>query len=81
MRLKACWTVQAGIIPCEPLPQFTKRWEYTSQEHQDDQHPGVKADPAYHTEFARMRAEAIDYYVQVSLPHLNNWAQITFVWY
>jgi len=37
-------------------------------------------DPAYHSRLAKTRAEALDYYLQVSLPQLNNWAVIEFVW-
>lgn len=78
MRLKASWTVQAGIIPQEPIEKFTRRWEYTSEHNERDTQI---ADPAVHAEFSKLRAEAMDYYLQVSQPNLNNWATITFLWY
>lgn len=71
--------MRAGIIPLEPKVEYTKRWEYTSQQHQQDQ--AHRSDMTYQATFSKLRAEAIDYYVQVSLPHMNNWAELFFVWY
>jgi hypothetical protein len=81
MRLKASWTVNAGVLPGIGLSTFHKRWEFTSQDDEQDQQNNSLGDPAYHSLFAKMRAEAMDYYLQVSLPHLNNWATLEFVWY
>ena len=77
MRLKASWTVRAGLVPYEPLPQFTKQWEYTGEQYERDQ--AIK-EPNVHAEFSRLRALAMDYSLQVSEPRLNNWAAIDFVW-
>lgn len=77
--LKASWEVRAGIIPGQPIPEFTKRWHYTSKQHHEDE--TINNKPTDHAVFSKMRAEALDYYLQVSMPNLNNWAELTFVWY
>ena len=78
LALSATWEVRAGVIPGEPLPQFTRRFEYTSHDRDADE---KGSSPAFHAKFSQLRAQAMDYYLQVSLPHLNNWATITFIWY
>jgi hypothetical protein len=78
LALKASWTVQAGLIPGKPIDAFSKRWEYTSEDHAKDDF--LRA-PSDHALFSKLRAEAMDYYLQVSQPSLNNWATITFIWY
>jgi hypothetical protein len=77
--LKASWEVVAGVIPGRPMPQFSREWCYTSQQKEEDERQGI--DPAYHSIFAKMRADVLDYYMQISNPNLNNWAEITFLWY
>lgn len=77
LALKACWTVQAGIVPKEPMAKYTKSWQYTSDLHDRD---AQISDPAIQAEFSKMRAQAMDYFLQVSQPNLTNWATITFLW-
>jgi len=79
--LKAQWIVRAGVIPGQPLAEFTRVWDYTSEDNDaDDKANPDGRNPAYHSRLAKMRAEALDYYLQVSLPRLNNWAAIEFLW-
>lgn len=82
MGLKGQWVVRAGVIPGEEIAQFTRVWLYTSQDDEEDRlaNPDGK-DLAYHSRLAKMRAEALDYYLQVSLPQLNNWATLEFTWF
>lgn len=77
--LKASWEVHAGVIPGQPIKEFSKRWEYTSKDHEQDTNVGQGI--GYHAIFSKMRAEVIDYYLQVSQPRLNNWSNLTFLWY
>ena len=77
LALKASWTVRAGVIPGEPSPEFTKSWKYTSEDKAKDD--AIKR-PQEHAIFSKMRAEALDYYLQVSMPQLHNWAEIVFLW-
>jgi len=78
-RLKASWEVRAGIIPGQPLPVWTKRFFYTSAQREEDE--TKLNEPHHHAHFSRIRAEAMDYYLQASMPNLVNWAEITFIWY
>jgi hypothetical protein len=77
--LKASWEVRAGLIPGQPRPEFTRRFHYTSEDRAEDEKHG--SEMSYHADFAKMRAVALDYFMQVSMPALNNWAEITFLWY
>jgi hypothetical protein len=79
--LKAVWTVRAGVISGEEMEKYTKRWHYTSEERAKDDAGANPYDLAYHSTFAKLRAEAVDYYIQVSLPNALNWAELTFIWY
>ena len=77
--LKASWEIVAGVVPGTPVQDWTKRWHYTSAQREEDEKHG--SEPNYHSTFAKMRAEALDYYSQISMPHYSNWAQLTFIWY
>jgi len=77
--LKASWEVVAGVVPGSAVPDWTKQWHYTSAEREEDEKHGTE--PNHHSTFARMRAEALDYFAQVSMPHYSNWAELRFIWY
>lgn len=79
--LKGAWEVYAGIIPGQPMPEFTRRYVYTSKDNEFDQQSNTEHSPAYHSVLCKIRAEAIDYYLQVSNPQILNRATITFIWY
>lgn len=70
------WTVKAGIIPGEERLEYTKVWEYTAIEYDKD-----RDDEPYDHVFNRKRAEAMDYYLQVSQPTVTSWAELKFMWY
>jgi hypothetical protein len=78
-RLKAAWEVRAGLVPGTPMPEYTKRFVYTSEDvEKDGQHA---KDPAYQTSFNQLQFAAMSYHLQMSNPSLNNWADLTFIWY
>lgn len=80
--LKGAWEVKAGLVPMQPMEHFTKRFLFTSEDDEFDRKANPNgANVAYHSKLAKLRAEAMDYFLQVSLPQLNNWATITFIWY
>ena len=84
MRLKAAWTVTAGIVPGEALPALTKRFEYTSVDYEADalMREGSSMERlAFHANFSKLRAEAMYYWLQMSNPLEMNWAILTFIWY
>lgn len=77
--LKAAWEVRAGLIPGQPLPEWTKRFVYTSaQVEEDGQHA---KDVTYQTIFNKRQFEAMSYHLQMSNPQISNWAELTFIWY
>lgn len=78
--LKAVWEVKAGLTPGQELALYTKQWLYTTEDDAADRAANPNGDPAYHSILAKKRAEALDYYLQVSLPQLNNWARLDFIW-
>jgi len=85
---KGAWEVRAGIIPGQAMPELTRRWVYTSADREKDEtesqlaaERSATAGLAYHAIFAKMRAEAVDYHLQMSNPRVMNWAELTFIWY
>ncbi|HEV8189488.1 MAG TPA: hypothetical protein VGP83_17165 [Pyrinomonadaceae bacterium] len=77
--LKAAWEVRAGVIPGQAMPEYTKRFIYTSKDVETDgEH---SKDVAYQTLFNARQFEAMSYHLQMSNPNLNNWAELTFIWY
>jgi hypothetical protein len=81
VRVKASWSIEAGIIPGEAMKEFSRNYCYTSAMDEEDRKNNPVGDPAYHSLLCKMRAEAMDYYLQVSNPQILNWARITFLWY
>lgn len=53
-------------------------FKYTDEDKQADD---KLKHPYDHAGFSRMRAVAMDYFLQVSMPNLNNWAKLEFVWF
>jgi hypothetical protein len=78
-RLKAAWEVRAGLIPGQPMPEYTKCFVYTSANYEED---GRHAEEfAYQPIFMKRLAEASSYHEQMSNPKVLNWAELTFLWY
>lgn len=78
-QLKAAWEVRAGLIPGQPMNEYSKRFFYTSDEYEEDGKHA--ADLEYHPIFMRKMAEAASYHMQMSNPRMLNWAELTFIWY
>lgn len=77
VRLKAAWEVQVGVIVGKP--EHSARWYYTSADAEED--AKHKDDQYYQTLFMRRMAEVQMYASQCQNPQINNWVQMTFVWY
>lgn len=78
-RLKAAWEVRAGLIPGQAMPEYTKRFLYTSEDYEEDGRHAKEF--AYHPIFMKRMAEASSYHHQISNPQTLNWAELTFLWY
>jgi hypothetical protein len=77
--LKAAWEVRAGLVPGTAMPEYTKRFIYTSEDYDvDAQHA---KDMAYQPIFMQQIAKASSYHQQMSNPGMLNWAELTFIWY
>jgi hypothetical protein len=73
---KAIIVVMAGVIPEAPLREYTKRWDYTSEEYeQDRQTPQDQP-----TIFSKRLQEAHDYAMGLSNPTYVNWVRVDWIW-
>jgi hypothetical protein len=77
--LKAAWEIRAGVIPGQAMPEYTKRFVYTSQDDATDREHFK--DPAYQTIYNLRQMEAYSYHWQMSNRNLNNWTELVFIWY
>lgn len=74
--LKALIDVFAGVIPGEPLPEYTKQWRYTSADYEADQ----KTPADQPTIFSKYLDESHDYAKGLSNPAYVNWVRVTWNW-
>ena len=73
---KALFEVRAGIIPGESMPEYTKRWGYTTGEYQQDR--DTPADQP--TIFSQRLKEVHEYAQGMSNPAYVNWVRVDFIW-
>ena len=73
---KALFEVHAGIIPGIPMPEYTKRWCYTSDDYGKDK-TVPKDEP---TIFSQRLQEAHDYAMGLSNPGYVNWVRVDWTW-
>lgn len=75
MALVAQWTVFAEIIPGNPMPEYTRIWEYTSEDLQKDEamEKGV-------TLFEMRKLEATAYAMALQDPSQVNIVRFQFMW-
>jgi hypothetical protein len=74
--MKAMIEVVAGVIPGTPMPEYSKRWSYTSGEHEQD----TKTPPDKPTIFSQRLQEAHDYAMGLSNPAYVNWVRVEWIW-
>lgn len=72
--LKAYFQVTAGILLGQPDEQFTRRYDYTSDDYATDQNNGA---PEI---FNKIKYEASDYALDITNPGIVNWVKTEFVW-
>lgn len=73
---KAFFEVTAGIIPGTPMPEFTKRWGYTSADYEEDR----SVEEGQTSIFAARLREAHDYAIELSHPARLNWVRVDWIW-
>jgi hypothetical protein len=74
--MKAMIEVVAGVIPGTAMPEYSKRWGYTSGEHEQDK----KVPPDQPTIFSQRLQEAHDYAMGLSNPAYVNWVRVEWIW-
>lgn len=67
-RLRAAWEVTAGMIPRDPMPEYSKRFILTSEDERDDD------------TYVAKRKEAMDYATELMNPNILNWVNIEWIW-
>jgi hypothetical protein len=76
---KGAWKVQAGVVPGSRIAEYDRVWFYTVEDYdRDGEHAN---DPKYLTKYNELQWEAMRYYLQISDPRVNNWADLQFIWY
>jgi hypothetical protein len=70
--LKAQWVVLAGLFPGESRPQYTKAWQYTSEDYAAD-------GDGRGERFMRLTIEADQYAAELRLGGLN-WVLTEYMW-
>jgi hypothetical protein len=78
-RLVATWEVRAGVVPGQAMPERTKRFLYTARDREED--GAHSQEIGYQPLFMKQMACASAYHQQMSDPHVNNWVELTFIWY
>lgn len=73
---KALIEVMAGVIPGEPIANYTKRWGYTSEDYAHDK----TVPPDQPTIFSLRLQEAHNYAMGLSNPGYVNWVRIDWIW-
>lgn len=73
---KAFIEVVGGVLPNEPMPEYTKRWWYTSGDYEADQ----TVPPDQPTAFSKMLDEAHEHAKGLSNPAYVNWVRVEWIW-
>ena len=73
---KAFFTVTAGIIIDEPMPEYSQQWGYTSRDIEADR----KCPPDEPTTFVAQRDAALSYARHMIDPDAVNWVRLEFIW-
>jgi len=73
---KAVIGVYAGVIPSQPMAEYTKCWNYTSDDYELDR----KTPQDQPTLFSIRLKEAHDYAMGLSNPAHVNWVRVDWIW-
>jgi len=77
-RLKAVWTVQAGVIPGTVEKEHSKMWNYTDDDYEADMLAAKDGSPS--NIFTERMKDATAYMMQMNDPRYLNWARLEFMW-
>ena len=76
----------AGILPGTAEERYTKSWEYTSDDYEEDkslckENEGVSPHLRKDTIFMKRRDAAFEYAKEVVNPSVVNWVTVDFTWF
>jgi len=77
--LTGAWEVVAGVLPGEPLKEYTKRFLYTSDDAEKDRQNNDDGEPT--NVFTEKMQQAYDYAMQITNPSKVNWVRVDFIWF
>lgn len=77
--LRGAWEVRCGVVPSQPINEYTKRFFYTAKDFAEDGRHAKELN--YQPIFMKQMALASSYHQQMMNPQINNWAELTFIWY
>lgn len=69
---RCAWEVTAGLIPGQPMPEYTKRWVLTAYEWKSPRGGDLLLE--------RM-GSAMAYAVSMQNPRTRNWVRLDWVWF
>lgn len=69
---RCVWEVVAGIIPGQPIPDFTKRWAMTASEYES---------PDAFQIYAKRMMDATEYMQALQNPKQVNWVRLDWIWF
>jgi len=76
---KACWEVSAGLIPGQQMPEYFKRWVYTSDDYASDggtQDGLLKPSSIYATQMHEVHT-----YANTLEAGGLNWVKVDYLWF
>ena len=76
--LKAQWSVQAGLVLGEPMPEFSRAWSYSSRDYENDggTQEGLRAEGS---KFLQCQEDAHRYAKLLEQGGMN-WVTLHYVW-
>ena len=77
--LSGAWEVVAGVLPEEPLKEYTKRFLYTSDDAEIDKQNAEDKESI--NLFTTKMMQAHDYAMAITNPAKVNWIKVEFIWF
>lgn len=74
---KATWEVQAGLIPGQPMEEFSRQFVYTDADYEKDR----QVPPDEMTQFTASMYAAMDYAKSLTDPRRVNWVSVNWIWF
>jgi len=70
-RLRCAWEVTAGLIPGQPMQEYSRSWLLTSEAYYSPEGP---------EHFKRLQQAASDYALSLQEPRMLNWVRLDWIY-